>query len=70
MVVQCISSTADSVRKMRVEQRQWEQQRVKEISNHLMQMNDDKCSLEDLTQMREKCLEEVKEKKRKAAVSV
>ena len=35
-----------------------------------MKMNDDKCSLEDLTQAREKCLEEVKEQKREAAVSV
>lgn len=58
------------MRKLRVEQRQWEQQRVKEISHQLMKMNEDKCSLEDLTKMREKCLEEVKEQKRKATVSV
>ena len=43
---------------------------MKEISHQLMKMNEDKCSLEDLTQMREKCLEEVKEQKRKATVSV
>ena len=55
---------------MRAEQKQWEQQRVKEISHQLMKMNEDKCSLEDLTQMREKCLEEVKKQKREAAVSV
>ena len=67
-VTEVILKSAEDVRVMKRDLKNWQKMKTKEISDKLMKMNEEQCSMDQLMREREDCLEAVRTERNKLLV--
>ena len=67
-VTEVILKSAEDVRVMKRDLKNWQKLKTKEISDKLMKMNEEQCSMDQLMREREDCLEAVRTERNKLLV--